>query len=147
MSGIFVRPSRTICRRTHHSVTIEDSINVTGVAMSVAELESCQSELSSLPRTDGLANVQVCSSVEDASDVGSGEQQLRGGDETIAGYIMVSVLRELDAAAISQWMRRNSAVKAEQVCTHRLLCQLYELTRLDLRHILASVTPDIDDGL
>ena len=115
--------------------------------MSIAELESCQSELSSLPRTDGLANVQVWSGVEDASAVGSGEQQLRGGDDTIAGCILVSVLRERDAAAVSQWMRSNSAVKAEQVGTYRLLCQLYELTRLDLRYILASVTPDIDDGI
>ena len=127
MSGIFVRPSRTVCRRTHHSGAIEGSIVVTGVAMSIAELESCQSELSGLPRTDGIANVQVWSGVEDASDVGSREQQLRGGDETIAGCIMVSALRKRDAEAVSEWMRSNTAVKPEQVGTYRLLCQLHEL--------------------
>ena len=127
MSGIFVRPSRTVCRRTYRSGSIEGSIVVTATATSSGELEQWQSELFKLPLTDGIANVQVWSAVADASDVGSREQELRGGDETIAGCIIVSVLREQDAETVSEWIKGNFTLKPEQIGVYRMLCQLHEL--------------------
>ena len=76
-----------------------------------------------MPMSSGVANVQTWSAVDGASDVGSREQQRRGGDETIAGCAFVSVLREQDADAIKTWMIEAGFVP-ERIGIYQLLCHL-----------------------
>lgn len=124
MSGIFVRPSRTVCRLTHRAGAIEGSFAVTAVAASEAQLADWKQQLASAPLSSGIANIQTWTAVDGASDVGSREQQLRGGDETIAGCLFVSVLRQQDAEAVRDWMAKMG-VATEQIGVYRLLCQLH----------------------
>lgn len=124
MSGIFLRPSRTVCRQTYRSGSINGSYAVTAAATSTAELNQWQACLEKLPVRSGLASVQVWSAVDGASDVGSREQQLRGGDETVAGCLFVSVLRQQDADAVSSWMS-GQGVAAKQIGIYKLLCELH----------------------
>ena len=123
MSGIFVRPSRTACRRTHRAGSIDGSFAITAVALDASELSAWQQQLTAMPLSSGIANVQTWSAVDGASDVGSREQQLRGGDETIAGCIFVSVLRERDAEAVKAWMI-EAGFASERIGIYRLLCHL-----------------------
>ncbi len=124
MSGIFVRPSRTVCRRVSRSGSIEGSFAVTAVTSDDTALQAWQRQISALPQRDGIANIQTWSAVDGASDVGSREQKLRGGDDVIAGCLFVSVLRENDVEAVYNWMN-GVGIAAEQISSYRLLCQLH----------------------
>lgn len=124
MSGIFVRPSRTACRRTHRAGSIDGSHAVTAAAIDASELDAWHQKLTAMPLSSGVANVQTWSAVDGASDVGSREQQLRGGDETIAGCVFVSMLREQDAVATKNWMI-ETGFAPERIAIYRLLCHLH----------------------
>ena len=124
MSGIFLRPSRTVCRRIYRAGAIDGSFAITVVASSEAELQDWQQKLSTVPSLDGIANVQTWSAVDGASDVGSQEQKLRGGDDNIAGCLFISVLRERDVEEVGQWIN-DAGIAAERIASYRLLCQLH----------------------
>jgi len=128
MNGIFINPVRTVCHRVMRAGGLDGAVAVTGIVDNAGGVAAWQQSLAELLKHDGVASAELWQRVEGASDTGSREQQIRGGDETVGGCVLVSVLREPDAQTIAAWMQ-DRGVAAASIGTYALLC---ELRRRDL---------------
>lgn len=123
MDGIFIRPSRTVCRRMERSGDIDGAIVVTGVSNDPGAGQRWWDVLDNITTGDGVASCEIWSEVAGASDTGSREQEIRGGDDTIAACLWVSVLREADAGGVAKAMA-GVGIADSDIGQYRLLCEL-----------------------
>jgi hypothetical protein len=123
MGGIFVDPVRTVCRRVAREGSICGAVAVTGVLDKPEDVRRLGACLGGIPRSDGLASIELWEAVAGASDTGSREQQIRGGDTLVAGCLFVSVLREADAEPVIAWMR-GQGIGDTNIGTYTLVCAL-----------------------
>ena len=125
MNGIFIDPVRTVCRRQSRVGEIDGAFAVTGVLATVpsatADIEQWLAEVVS--SHDGIASAELWLAVAGASDTGSREQKIRGGDGEIPGCVLVTVLRESNAADVAGLMR-DLGIEAEQIGVYAQLCEL-----------------------
>ncbi len=122
MNGIFQAPSRTVCARRLRMGVIDGAIAVTAVTTD-PDLAARWVKLDAAALPPVVASCEVWTEVAGASNVGSQEQKMRGGDETIAGCLFVTVLRERDGNAVVAWMERNGAGRGG-IGVFRQLCEL-----------------------
>ena len=123
MDGIFVDSCRTVCRRVARVGDMKGAYAVTVVTNETNQLELLQALGEQSVAMDGVASAEVWAGVDGASDTGSREQQIRGGDETIAGSLLVSTLRQSDGDGVVKWLAREG-IAPDCIGLYRLLCEL-----------------------
>ena len=123
MDGIFVDSCRTVCRRVARVGNIKGAFAVTVVTSETDQLAQLQALSEQSVAIEGVASSEVWSAVDGASDTGSREQQIRGGDETIAASLLVSTLRQRDGDRVVKWLQQQG-VSPASIGLYRLLCEL-----------------------
>lgn len=123
MDGIFVDSCRTVCRRIARAGAMNGAYAVTAVTGDAGQLKHLQALAEQSLALDGVASAEVWAAVDGASDTGSREQQIRGGDETIAGGLLVSMLRQTDGDGVVTWLAQQG-IAPDGIGLYRLLCDL-----------------------
>ena len=123
MDGIFVDSCRTVCRRNMKLGTMNGAFAVTAVTADLDQVTKWQLAGQQVYSLGGVASVETWVAAEGASDTGSVEQQMRGGDETIAGCLLISTLRQSDCDDAVEWLLQHG-VAQKNIGIYRLLCEL-----------------------
>ncbi|HET7850567.1 MAG TPA: hypothetical protein VFL51_16045 [Pseudolabrys sp.] len=122
MSEIFVNMNRTVCRRVARSGGFRGAYAVTVRFNEQPDGAALKSELETLMHRPGVAGGEIWIALDPRGMPVSGEEKLRGGDQKIAGCLIIDTLRQADAENIGAQMSKR--FPGTDVGVFRVLCSL-----------------------
>ncbi|HVV62305.1 MAG TPA: hypothetical protein VHD14_11175 [Pseudolabrys sp.] len=122
MSGIFVNPSRTVCRRIARRGGFRGAFAVTVRFAEKPDEAALTHLLEETVRDPAVAGGEIWIALDPKSLPVSGEEKLRGGDRKIAGCLVLDTLRQGNAEALGRQM--SAQFPRADVGVFRVLCHL-----------------------
>jgi len=122
MAEVFLNASRTVCRRTQRKGAFRGAYVVTVRFSAAPDEAALAAALDALVADTKVAGGEIWIALDPAAMPVSQEEKLRGGDEKIAGCLMVETLRQSDAETIAVDLART--YPGADVGVFRVLCQL-----------------------
>ena len=122
MSEIFINMNRTVCRRTLRKGGFRGAYAVTVRFNAAPDEAALSTELDASTADPAVAGGEIWIALDPKGIPVSQEEKLRGGDQKIAGCLMIDTLRQAEAETIGASLARK--FPGTEVGVFRVLCQL-----------------------
>ena len=122
MSEVFLNMNRTVCQRTMRRGAFRGAFAVTVRFDRSDDTGTLAALCENLAADPAVAACEVWSALDPAGMPVSTEEKLRGGDNKIAGCLMIDTLRQDDAENLGARMAR--LFPAADVGVFRVLCRI-----------------------
>jgi hypothetical protein len=123
MSDVFVNMNRTACRRVARRGAFRGAYAVTARYVSTApDVPALAATLDTLVKDPAVAGGEIWQAIDAAGMLVSQEERLRGGDQKIAGALLVDTLRQRDAEKLVSRLSRE--LTGADVGLYRVLCSV-----------------------
>jgi hypothetical protein len=122
MSEVFVNMNRTVCRRVVRRGSFRGAFAVTARFNRMPEERMLSGVLNKLVAEPAVAGGEIWVALDPAGMPVSEEEKLRGGDNKIAGALMIDTLYDEDVQTIGA--RLTQQLSAADIAVYRVLCQI-----------------------
>jgi hypothetical protein len=122
MSEVFVNMNRTVCRRVVRRGSFRGAFAVTARFNRMPEERMLSGVLNKLVAEPAVAGGEIWVALDPAGMPVSEEEKLRGGDNKIAGALMIDTLYDEDVQTIGA--RLTQQLPAADIAVYRVLCQI-----------------------
>lgn len=122
MSEIFINMNRTVCRRTLRKGGFRGAYAVTVRFNAAPDEAALSTELDASTADPAVAGGEIWIALDPKGIPVSQEEKLRGGDQKIAGCLMIDTLRQAEAETIGASLARK--FPGTKVGVFRVLCQV-----------------------
>ena len=122
MSEVFVNMNRTVCRRIARRGSFRGAFAVTARFNRIPDEAALSGTLEKLNVDASVAGCEIWVALDSAGMPVSMEEKLRGGDNKIAGALMIDTLYEADAEAVGAQLATQ--FPSADIGVFRVLCQI-----------------------
>ena len=122
MSEVFVNMNRTVCRRIARRGSFRGAFAVTARFNRIPDEAALSGTLEKLNVDAAVAGCEIWVALDSAGMPVSMEEKLRGGDNKIAGALMIDTLYEADAEAVGAQLATQ--FPSADIGVFRVLCQI-----------------------